>query len=70
MRSTFLRRAALGAATMILAAGTVVAGSARWAAHTNVKTTKRWYVKPDVEDLRGAATTWDGLHGAAAEETA
>lgn len=36
---------------------------ARWAGHTNVKTTKRWYVKPDVEDLRGAATTWDGLHG-------
>ncbi len=28
---------------------------ARWAGHTNVKTTKRWYVKPDVEDLRGAA---------------
>ncbi|GGZ05755.1 site-specific integrase [Streptomyces poonensis] len=37
---------------------------ARWAGHTNVKTTKKWYVKPDVEDLRGAATTWDGLHGA------
>lgn len=36
---------------------------ARWAGHTNVKTTKRWYVKPDVEDLRSAATTWDGLHG-------
>ncbi|MGA5143127.1 tyrosine-type recombinase/integrase [Streptomyces azureus] len=43
---------------------------ARWAGHTNVKTTKRWYVKPDVEDLRGAATTWDGLHGAAEEEKA
>lgn len=40
---------------------------ARWAGHTNVKTTKKWYVKPDVEDLREAATTWDGLHGAAAE---
>ncbi|MBL1115240.1 site-specific integrase [Streptomyces sp. 110] len=37
---------------------------ARWAGHTNVKTTKRWYVKPDVEDLRGAATTWGGLHSA------
>ncbi|WP_432141150.1 tyrosine-type recombinase/integrase [Streptomyces sp. bgisy084] len=37
---------------------------ARWAGHTNVKTTKRWYVKPDVEDLREAATAWDGLHGA------
>ncbi|MFH9735006.1 site-specific integrase [Streptomyces sp. NPDC017260] len=36
---------------------------ARWAGHTNVKTTKKWYVKPDVEDLREAATTWDGLHG-------
>ncbi|MGW1227831.1 tyrosine-type recombinase/integrase [Streptomyces sp. NPDC002530] len=40
---------------------------ARWAGHTNIKTTKRWYVKPDVEDLREAATTWDGLHGVAAE---
>ncbi|MFB6553221.1 tyrosine-type recombinase/integrase [Streptomyces sp. NPDC056405] len=38
---------------------------ARWAGHTNVKTTKKWYVKPDVEDLREAATTWDGLHGEA-----
>ncbi|MFF3258076.1 site-specific integrase [Streptomyces sp. NPDC002932] len=37
---------------------------ARWAGHTNVKTTERWYVKPDVEDLRGAATTWGGLHNA------
>ncbi|MET9374082.1 tyrosine-type recombinase/integrase [Streptomyces sp. NPDC002992] len=36
---------------------------ARWAGHKNVSTTKRWYVKPDVEDLRGAAATWDGLHG-------
>lgn len=34
---------------------------ARWAGHTNVKTTKRWYVKPDVEDLRPAADTWGGL---------
>ncbi|GGY86849.1 hypothetical protein GCM10010300_33960 [Streptomyces olivaceoviridis] len=40
---------------------------ARWAGHTKVKTTKKWYVKPDVQDLRGAATTWDGLHGAATE---
>jgi integrase len=40
---------------------------ARWAGHTNVRTTKKWYVKPDVEDLREAATTWDGLHGAATE---
>ncbi|WP_329462234.1 site-specific integrase [Streptomyces sp. NBC_01431] len=38
---------------------------ARWAGHKNVKTTKRWYVKPDVEDLRGAATAWEGLHGPA-----
>ncbi|MFF5279576.1 tyrosine-type recombinase/integrase [Streptomyces sp. NPDC000133] len=36
---------------------------ARWAGHTNVLTTKRWYVKPGVEDLRGAATVWGGLHG-------
>ncbi|WP_248001406.1 tyrosine-type recombinase/integrase [Streptomyces sp. RPA4-5] len=36
---------------------------ARWAGHTNAKTTKRWYVKPDVEDLLEAATAWDGLHG-------
>ncbi|GHJ41276.1 site-specific integrase [Streptomyces sp. TS71-3] len=40
---------------------------ARWAGHTNVKTTKKWYVKPDVADLRDAAATWDGLHGAATE---
>ncbi|WP_237773304.1 site-specific integrase [Streptomyces luteocolor] len=40
---------------------------ARWAGHKNVKTTKRWYVKPDVEDLRGAAVTWDGLHGGVTE---
>jgi integrase len=43
---------------------------ARWAGHTNVKTTKRWCVEPDVAGLRGAATTWDGLHGVAAEEQA
>ncbi|GAA3160266.1 MULTISPECIES: tyrosine-type recombinase/integrase [Streptomyces] len=36
---------------------------ARWAGHKNVSTTKRWYVKPDVEDLREAAETWTGLHG-------
>ncbi|NEA15815.1 hypothetical protein G3I29_09785 [Streptomyces halstedii] len=40
---------------------------ARWAGHTSIRMTKRWYVKPDVEDLRGAATTWDGLHGAGEE---
>lgn len=34
-----------------------------WAGHTNVKAAKRWYVKPDVEDLREASTRWDGLHG-------
>ncbi|MEU1012108.1 tyrosine-type recombinase/integrase [Streptomyces sp. NPDC005890] len=34
---------------------------ARWAGHTDVKTTKRWYVKPGVEDLRPAADTWGGL---------
>ncbi|MER6022804.1 hypothetical protein [Streptomyces anulatus] len=28
---------------------------ARWAGHTDVRTTKRWSVKPDVEDLRSAA---------------
>ncbi|MFE6459471.1 tyrosine-type recombinase/integrase [Streptomyces cinereoruber] len=39
---------------------------ARWAGHSDVKTTKRWYVKPDVEDLRGAAATWGALHGPAA----
>ncbi|WP_326693706.1 hypothetical protein [Streptomyces sp. NBC_01766] len=36
---------------------------ARWAGHTDVLTTKRWYVKPGVEDLRGAAAVWGGLHG-------
>ncbi|MFJ2007061.1 tyrosine-type recombinase/integrase [Streptomyces chartreusis] len=39
---------------------------ARWAGHANVKTTKKWYVKPGVEDLRGAADTWDGLSEAPA----
>ncbi|MEU8888098.1 hypothetical protein [Streptomyces sp. NPDC048442] len=34
---------------------------ARWAGRTNVKTTKQWYVKPDIEDLRPAAQTWEGL---------
>jgi integrase len=43
---------------------------ARWAGHTNVKTTKKWYVKPSVEDLRGAASTWDGLHGPDDAQTA
>lgn len=33
---------------------------ARWAGHTDVRTTKRWYVKPDVEDLRPAAEMWGG----------
>lgn len=28
---------------------------ARWAGHTDVKTTKKWYVKPHAEDLRPAA---------------
>lgn len=36
---------------------------ARWAGHTNVKTTRKWCVKPHVEDLREAASTWEGLHG-------
>ncbi|MEV0091186.1 tyrosine-type recombinase/integrase [Streptomyces sp. NPDC050738] len=36
---------------------------ARWAGHTNVKATKQWYVKPDVEDLRPAAVAWGGLVG-------
>ncbi|MGW6481203.1 tyrosine-type recombinase/integrase [Streptomyces sp. NPDC055059] len=37
---------------------------ALWAGHTDVRTTKRWYVKPDVEDLRSAAVTWGGLASA------
>ncbi|MEV7405654.1 site-specific integrase [Streptomyces sp. NPDC091267] len=37
---------------------------ARWAGHTDVRTTKRWYVKPDVEDLRPAAATWGELASA------
>ncbi|WP_373301931.1 tyrosine-type recombinase/integrase [Streptomyces daghestanicus] len=36
---------------------------ARWAGHTNVKTTKKWYVKPDVADLLPAAGAWGGLAG-------
>lgn len=36
---------------------------ARWAGHTDVRTTQRCYVKPDVEDLRSAADTWSGLTG-------
>lgn len=36
---------------------------ARWAGHTIVLTTKRGYVKPGVEDLRGAAAVWGGPHG-------
>ncbi|WP_392673658.1 tyrosine-type recombinase/integrase [Streptomyces sp. LN785] len=39
---------------------------ARWAGHTDVRTTKRWYVKPDVEDLRSAADTWGELASAPA----
>ena len=34
---------------------------ARWAGRTNVRTTKKWYVRPDVEDLRPAAEAWGGL---------
>ncbi|GAA4785331.1 hypothetical protein GCM10023220_06140 [Streptomyces ziwulingensis] len=30
------------------------------AGHPNVKTTKRWYVKPDVADLLPAAEAWGG----------
>ncbi|MET9559974.1 MULTISPECIES: tyrosine-type recombinase/integrase [Streptomyces] len=36
---------------------------ALWAGHTNVKTTKKWYVKPDVADLLPAAEAWGGLAG-------
>ncbi|MFD8273696.1 tyrosine-type recombinase/integrase [Streptomyces flaveolus] len=36
---------------------------ARWAGHTNVKTTKKRYVKPDVADLLPAAEAWGGLAG-------
>lgn len=36
---------------------------ARWAGQTDVRTTKRWYVKPDVEDLRSTADAWSGLTG-------
>jgi integrase len=34
---------------------------ALWTGHTNVRTTKRRQVDPDVEDLRPAADTWGGL---------
>ncbi|MEU4307823.1 tyrosine recombinase XerC [Streptomyces rochei] len=34
---------------------------ARWAGHADARTTKRWYVKPDVDDLRPVADTWGGL---------
>ncbi|WP_189936602.1 hypothetical protein [Streptomyces sulfonofaciens] len=33
---------------------------AEWAGRTNVKTTKKWYVKPDVADLLPAAEVWAG----------
>lgn len=33
------------------------------AGHCDVRTTENRYVKPDVEDLRTAVTTWEGLHG-------
>lgn len=36
---------------------------ARWAGHTNASFTKRKYVTVDVEDMRVAATAWDGFHG-------
>ncbi|GHF57665.1 site-specific integrase [Streptomyces griseosporeus] len=36
---------------------------AAWAGHTNASFTKRKYVRPDVEDLRAAATAWDSFHG-------
>ncbi|MEU9603242.1 hypothetical protein [Streptomyces sp. NPDC048057] len=42
---------------------------ARWAGHTNVKATKKWYVEPGVEDLRGAVTVWGGLHGSGEGQT-
>ncbi|MFH9569361.1 tyrosine-type recombinase/integrase [Streptomyces sp. NPDC017454] len=36
---------------------------AKWAGHTDVKTTKKWYVKPDVADLLPVAEAWGGLAG-------
>ncbi|WP_240802354.1 site-specific integrase [Streptomyces sp. A0642] len=36
---------------------------ARWAGHADARTTKHWYVKPNVEDLRSAADVWSGLTG-------
>ncbi|WP_405489127.1 tyrosine recombinase XerC [Streptomyces sp. NBC_00096] len=38
---------------------------AAWAGHTNASFTKRRYVHPGIEDLRSAATAWDGFHGGA-----
>ncbi|MGW0583048.1 site-specific integrase [Streptomyces sp. NPDC002920] len=36
---------------------------AAWAGHTNAAFTKRKYVHVDVEDMRAAASAWDGFHG-------
>ncbi|MFG2948152.1 site-specific integrase [Streptomyces adustus] len=36
---------------------------AAWAGHTNAGFTKRKYVHVDVEDMRDAASAWDGFHG-------
>lgn len=36
---------------------------AAWAGHTDASFTKKKYVHPDVEDLRGAAEAWDVFHG-------
>ncbi|MFE3493854.1 tyrosine-type recombinase/integrase [Streptomyces sp. NPDC059175] len=33
-----------------------------WAGHTNAAFTKRKYVHVDVEDMRAAASAWDGFH--------
>ncbi|MBT2395171.1 tyrosine recombinase XerC [Streptomyces sp. ISL-100] len=41
---------------------------ARWAGHTDVQTTKRWYVKPNVEDLRPTADMWGGLASGSAPD--
>jgi hypothetical protein len=35
----------------------------RRAGPTNVKTTEKWYVKPDVADPLPAAQAWGGLAG-------
>lgn len=37
---------------------------ARWAGHTDGRANKRWYVKPNVEDLRSAADMWGELASA------